>query len=307
MNFISQVEEFTEGCRDVPSVLKLDSIGRVVRPLGQLYLSDTAVSQLCSFAGCTVKFFDILKEEGLCEVINKVLKGTRFLLRLRERTVRGVLSTSYKPIDNIVVCRELLPHLKLSKVLGKVSDPVWEMLTDEFSIMRIEGVRRCEMNVMFVPSLVITNSEVGKAALNLRLAVRAHEFRIISDPIVRKIHIGPYAGVIAEEELVKAFRSLVKSLPQVDLSREIRFRPMDFKLLHYPSDVMRVIFGTSKGELAEMQSASFPLRSIVKSTLSPELSAHWKYILARDFFDLLLRFRYYVHDGWVIRWPHHVR
>ncbi|MCD6214420.1 MAG: hypothetical protein J7J46_05550 [Candidatus Desulfofervidus sp.] len=306
MDFLNQVEEFTKGCRDVTTSLKLDGSGNVVSP-APLTLNDTAVSQLCSFVGCTVKFFDILKEEGLCEVINKVLKGTQFLLRLRERTVRGVLSTSYKPIDNIVVSQELLPHLKLSKVLGKVSDPVWEMLTDEFSIMRIEGVQRREMDVTFVPSLMITNSEVGKAALNLRLAVQTREFRIVSDPIVRKIHIGPYAGVLVEEDLVRAFKGLVKSLPQVDLSREIQFRPIDFGLLHYPSDVMRVIFGMTKSELTEMQSASFPLRSLVKSTLSPKLTVHWRYILARDFFDLLLRFNYYVHDGWVIRWPHHVR
>ena len=306
MDFLSQVEEFTKGCRDVTASLKLDSSGGIVYPNGPLTLNDTATSQLCSFTGCTVKFFEILKEEGLCEVINKVLKESRFLLRLREQTVRGVLSTSYKPIDNIVVCRELLPHLKLSKVFGKVTDPVWEMLTDEFSIMRIGGVQRCEMNVTFAPSLVITNSEVGKAALNLRLAVQTREFRIISDPIVRKIHIGPYAGVLVEEDLVKAFEGLVKSLPQVDLSREIQFRPIDFKLLHYPSGVMRVIFGMTKSELVEMRVASFPLRSLVQSTVSTELPAYWKYILARDFFDLLLRFNYYVHDGWVIRWPHHV-
>ena len=306
MNFLYQVEEFTKGCKDVTASLKLDSGGGVIYPSGPLTLSDTATSQLCSFAGCTVRFFEVLKEESLCEVLNKVLKESRFLLRLRGRTVRGVLSTSYKPIDNIVVCRELLPHLKLSKVFGKVADPVWEMLTDEFSIMRIEGVQRCEMNVTFVPSLVITNSEVGKAALNLRLAVQTRGFRIISDPIVRKIHIGPYVGVLVEEDLVKAFRSLVKSLPQVDLSGEIRFRPIDFKLLHYPSDVMKVIFGMTKGELVEMRVVSFPLRSLTQSTMSTELPAYWRYILARDFFDLMLRFNYYVHDGWVIRWPHHV-
>ena len=305
MNFLYQVEEFTKGCKDVTASLKLDSGGGVIYPSGPLTLSDTATSQLCSFAGCTVRFFEVLKEESLCEVLNKVLKESRFLLRLRGRTVRGVLSTSYKPIDNIVVCRELLPHLKLSKVFGKVADPVWEMLTDEFSIMRIEGVQRCEMNVTFVPSLVITNSEVGKAALNLRLAVQTREFRIISDPIVRKVHVGP-VGALVEEDLIKAFRSLVKSLPQVDLSREIQFRPIDFKLLHYPSDVMKVIFGMTKGELVEMRVVSFPLRSLTQSTMSTELPAYWRYILARDFFDLMLRFNYYVHDGWVIRWPHHV-
>ena len=309
MNYLERVKEFTKGCRDVTTMVELDSVGNVMYPDELLTLSETAKSQLCSFVGCTTKFFDILREEGLCRVINKVLKDTQYLLRLRRQTIRGVLSTSYKPIDNIDVCEKLVPYLKLGAVLGKVSSPVWELLTDEFSILRIDGSRRTEAGITFWPSLLITNSEVGKAALNLRLSIQTDEFRIISDPVVRKIHLGPFADLLTREELTKTFESLMKSLPHIkeNLTKTIRFRSIDFKLLHYPGDVIKEIFGMSRRELTEARVVDFPLQTLVRATTSDELLPTWKYILGRDFFDLLVRFTHYVHDGWVVRWPHHVR
>ena len=308
MNYLERVKEFTRGCRDVTAVIELDSVGNVMYPDELLTLSETAKSQLCSFAGCTTKFFDILREEGLCRVINKVLKDTQYLLRLRRQTIRGILSTSYKPIDNIDVCEKLVPYLKLG-ILGKVSEPVWETLTDEFSILRIDGAQRAEANVTFRPSLLISNSEVGKAALNLRLSLQTDSFRIITDPIVRKIHLGPFAGILTKEELVTTFESLMKSLPHVkeNLTKTIRFRSIDFKLLHYPNDVMKEMFGMTRRELTEARIVDFSMQTLAKATISDKLSATWRYILGRDFFDLLVRFNRYIHDGWVVKWPHHVR
>jgi len=305
--YVDELERFTQGCKDYRSEVRVTPRGLLEVEDSTFTLSPGAREQLCATCGVSRRFFDSVSAEGCADVLSVVLEGRKFLVRARFETVRGFLSTRFRPIDNKDVVKTLVPRLKMLKLLT-LEDPFWESLQDEYSVLCIPGTRREDFGVGYTPSLVITNSEVGRGALSVRLRAKLEGATLLSDPVIRRTHLLSSSTFEISEALRNALLTLVNALPVIkrNLERTIRFRPFDFKWLRYPDEVFEEMFGEKKSSLLKMNEArEYGVSQLVRVTQSSSISAYWRCMLQRNFFDLLLSFEEYVKQSWLYRWPKH--
>jgi len=299
--FLEALKKFYEGCEDFPDEeVSVSRDGTVVVRGDVFRLGPFAKTQLCSRAGCSEKFFDVLSERNLADVLNAVLEDRKWLVRTRSRRIRALLTNRYNVIDHKDVVEKVLPALKLSKVFFNTQDPSWDVLLDHIAVIRVEGERRKEekTKAVYTPYLMIRNSEVGTGSVMIGLQL-AFSRGLVLKQLMKISHL---SALKALEGLEDAVMYLFDLAPLIQKSCEVKvkIRPIDrrFFVFRYGRELADALWPGSKTDVSERT-----LGELLEVTTLQRIPVEMRLRLQMDLFEVLVRAEDFVKEGWLVGWP----
>jgi len=293
-----RLEEFYVGCKDfVTEELRVTDDGGLEVDSVVYELSPRAKSQLCSHAGCTGRFFDLLSDKGLASVVSQVLPSVEWLVRTRNTTVRALLTTRYKVFDHRDLLEVALPALDVSRAMFNFSTPYWVTLTDDLAVLEVKGEPDAFKDVQFLPFLLLLNSETGVGAITVGLRLRLSTGSVFMR-LQRITHLSKGRQISVNDALADMLE-LAPLLERRSKELTMRLRPIDrrFFVVKYGKAITEQLWGTFDTVVTREAS------ELLRVASDDRLEVKTRLQLQEDLFKLLAVPERYIRDGWLIAWP----
>jgi hypothetical protein len=199
----------------------------VLRGIGQEAhtIREHAHGQIAEDLGIPKRYYDRMRAEApalLGENINTWLgkaPATKRMVRTLDGSVRAVLSSSYRPLDNFALANAALPILMQRQAQVVSSDLTEQRMYVKAILPSLSGEVPEGLQLgkghnflskdVVVAGIVISNSEVGAGAVRVEPMVfktRCTNLMIVQESKMRKYHIGKDQGLDVEghvEELLR--------------------------------------------------------------------------------------------------------